>query len=204
MSRHTLNLRQGNTYLRDCIEHSAGQGLGIRVEDGSDQEIRDGEERIGACRVEDVCQESCCAALLACSPTNCTCDKVPLTCIPVDRVRGSSHHRQRRADRDRTADYHEPVCRYLVDEVTYGQVTDNSSNRSRQEVDGSLCSRVLLDVLEVESQHGFDRVETSPSEEDCDADGCEDPVSPEGVGNDGWFAQSLLTANVPDEGRYER
>lgn len=90
-----------------------------------------------------------------------------------------------------------------MDQVTYSEIADDSSDRSRQEVDGSLRSRVLLHVLEVKGQDSLDRVETSPGEEDCDADGCEDSVSPEGVGDDGWSSQSLLTADPEDERRDE-
>lgn len=49
------------SYLRDCIEHSAGQGLGLSVEDRSDQQIRDGEKRVSTSGIENVCEERCAA-----------------------------------------------------------------------------------------------------------------------------------------------
>lgn len=128
----------------------------------------------------------------------------PLTGVPVVRSWSSSHHRKRRADRDRTAENHKPVGWYSRDQVAYGHVTNDSGYGSRQEEDRSLRSRVLLHVLEVEGQDCFDRVETSPGEEDRDADSCEDSVSPEGIGHDCWLAQSLLPADPEDEQRYQR
>jgi len=49
------------SYLGDCVEDSTGQSLGLRVEDGRDQQIRDREQRVSTSGVENVRKERCAA-----------------------------------------------------------------------------------------------------------------------------------------------
>lgn len=61
---------------------------------------------------------------------------------------------------------------------THHDVRDSACDWRRQEANGGLNSRDLLDVLEEKSQESLDRVEYTPYHEDADADGGKDTVAP--------------------------
>ena len=66
----------------------------------------------------------------------------------------------------------------FVDDKANGDIGDGARDWRRQEAKGRLRSAELLDVLEVESEKGFERVEGSPGQEDGEADCCKDSVVP--------------------------
>ena len=108
-------------------------------------------------------------------------------------MRIDQSHENRCCEADEREETDDDVAAQPVDNQAHEQTHDYPRDDAGAISETGLEGREPLDALEEEVGDLLKGVEGAPDEEDVDADGCEDAVAPEAVGDQSRSAGSLLS-----------